>query len=397
MVSESSGTKEILWNFSRFKGERRLTLKNNPHFYERLSKSAENYEGQFQADPIETFFQQEKISVLTDNPRLTGRVFLETTEKKRAFGNVWVPKKAIIFKGKDHSGIPFLALPSDTLLDVNGKLEGESIVGEAIQNTHNLWCFEEPPLSNASCSSLSNRSTPSPTMSASPTVSPTGSLIYDWREPILRMLRSQDVNIRIRILPPTNASLSSSVLSSPIPSSVPSNSDDSLLSPNQLQRHTNIMAPLGSTGPPDVPTLLPPASPPASPPSLPTPAPLQNTVSLLPLLPTGPALDPTTTSPPSYTGAFPLGLRVITTSQLQQINTTEPPTTTNVAEVAGHVLGQFPGPTFAHEVATVVPSDPDSLPLNQARSYASAPHVLAPQTRTGKKNWFQKYIWDYKK
>ena len=63
---------------------------------------------------------------------------------------------------------------SDILLDVNGKLEGESIVGKAIQKTPNLWCFEEPPLSNASSSSLSNRSSPSPTMSESPTASPTG-------------------------------------------------------------------------------------------------------------------------------------------------------------------------------------------------------------------------------
>ena len=379
-----------------------MTLKDNPHFYERLPKSVEHYEGQFQADPIETF-QQEKISVLTDNPRLTGRVFLETIEKKRAFGNVWVPKKAIIFKGMYLSCIPFLALPSDTSLDVNGKLEGESIVGEAIQKTHNLWCFEEPPLSNASCSSLSSQSTPSPTMSASSTASPTGSLIDDWREPILRMLRSQDVNIRLRISakPPTNASLSYSHPSSSIPPSVPSNSDGGLLSPkvSQPQRHTNLMAPLGSTGPPDVPAPSPPASP-LTFPSRPTPASLQDAalpISLLPLLPTGPALAPLTACLPSNTGVPPLGLSVIITSPLQQISTTKPPTETNVAEVAGHVPGQFPDLTFAYEVATVVPSDVDSPPLNQEWSCASLAHVPAPQTRPGKKNWFQKYIWDYKK
>jgi hypothetical protein len=98
VLGEKSDTKEIMWNFSRFRDGRRLTLKDNPHFYEKLPTSAEKYEGRFRTDPVETF-QQEKISVLTDDPRLTGRVFLETAKAKRAFGNVWVPKEAIIFKG----------------------------------------------------------------------------------------------------------------------------------------------------------------------------------------------------------------------------------------------------------------------------------------------------------
>jgi hypothetical protein len=113
VLSQTSGTKEIMWNFSLFKDERRLTVKDNPHFYEKLPTSAEKYEGQFRTDPIETF-HHDKISVLTDNPRLTGRVFLETAEEKRAFGNVWVPKEAIIFKGSYRSCIPSLAFPPDT-------------------------------------------------------------------------------------------------------------------------------------------------------------------------------------------------------------------------------------------------------------------------------------------
>jgi hypothetical protein len=75
-----------------------LTLKQNPHFYEVLPSLPERYGGRFRTDPIESF-QFEKISVLTDNPGETGRVFLETAEETRAFGNVWVPKDAIIFKG----------------------------------------------------------------------------------------------------------------------------------------------------------------------------------------------------------------------------------------------------------------------------------------------------------
>ena len=89
--------KEIMWNFSRMKDESRLTLKDNPHFYESLPRSAKKYNGQFRTEPVETF-QREKISVLTDNPRRTGRLFLETAKKKRAFGNVWVVNETIIFK-----------------------------------------------------------------------------------------------------------------------------------------------------------------------------------------------------------------------------------------------------------------------------------------------------------
>ena len=105
-LGESSGLKEILWNFSRYKEEKRLTLKQNPHFYKVLPTLAEKYGGKFRTDPIETF-QHEKISVLTDNAGPTGRVFLETTKETRAFGNVWVPKDAIIFKG---SCLPFFPL-----------------------------------------------------------------------------------------------------------------------------------------------------------------------------------------------------------------------------------------------------------------------------------------------
>lgn len=108
VLSQLSDTKEILWNFSRLKGEKCLTLKDNPHFYEELPTSAEKYNGQFRTSPIDTFYH-DKIRVLTDNPHLTGRVFLETSKGKRAFGNVWVPKEAIIFKGSYHFAFPFHA------------------------------------------------------------------------------------------------------------------------------------------------------------------------------------------------------------------------------------------------------------------------------------------------
>jgi hypothetical protein len=101
VLSQSSHVKEILWNFSLFEGEARLTVKDNPHFYKKLPASAEKYGGLFLRDPIDPteIFHHDKISVLTDNPRRAGRVFLETAEKKRVFGNFWVQNEAIIFKG----------------------------------------------------------------------------------------------------------------------------------------------------------------------------------------------------------------------------------------------------------------------------------------------------------
>lgn len=101
VLGKTSDVKEVLWNFSHFKGEKRLTLKQNPHFYDVLPTSVENYGVDFEIYPIGDLKYEKpaKINVLTDKLGLTGRVFLETAKKTRAFGNVWVPKKAIIFKG----------------------------------------------------------------------------------------------------------------------------------------------------------------------------------------------------------------------------------------------------------------------------------------------------------
>lgn len=100
----------------------------------------------------------------------------------------------------------FLSLP-DTLLDVCGKLVGESIIGAAVRDTP-LWWFEEPPLSPAS---ESQPVAGLPNWNSSPTP-----LSGDWREPIRQMLQSQDVNIRITIKPPENS------VTSPSPSIVSS-------------------------------------------------------------------------------------------------------------------------------------------------------------------------------
>ena len=113
-LGESSDLNEILWNFGRFKDGRRLTLKDNPHFYKMLPTSAQIYKGNFRIDPIEDFHRDihrdvhhEIISVLTDSPRLTGRMILKIAEEARVFSNIWLPMQTIIFKGSYLSALPF--------------------------------------------------------------------------------------------------------------------------------------------------------------------------------------------------------------------------------------------------------------------------------------------------
>jgi hypothetical protein len=99
ILGPHSDLSEVLWIFSRLKNEnKRLALKQNPHFYKWLPTLPEVYGGEFRMDPIETF-RHERISVLIDNPKHAGRVFLETAGRMWTFGNVWVSNGRIIFKG----------------------------------------------------------------------------------------------------------------------------------------------------------------------------------------------------------------------------------------------------------------------------------------------------------
>jgi hypothetical protein len=92
----SATSQEVLWNFSRFKDNRRVSLKHNPHFYKDLPRSPEAYGTRFQADSIHDFEDVDKVYVLTDTTR---RVYLETPQKTRSFGNFWVLNGTILFKG----------------------------------------------------------------------------------------------------------------------------------------------------------------------------------------------------------------------------------------------------------------------------------------------------------
>lgn len=118
MLGRETKLEEILWNFSRLGRNKRITLKQNPCFYDGLPRTKREYSGDFENEPIDNFWDATEIWVLTDD---RSPVFLEADNKKRAFGNFWVPAEAIIFK------------------DISGKLEGESIVAKDICGTPNLW------------------------------------------------------------------------------------------------------------------------------------------------------------------------------------------------------------------------------------------------------------------
>ena len=342
VLCSRSDQNEILWNFSRIKDERRLTLKENPRFYEVLPTLPENYRNNFLLEPIEVAFlepiKRKSISVLVDKSgKEGGRVFLKIT-KARAFENAWDLKNAIVFKGSSFLFYPFS--PSDVFSDVFGKLEGEGIVDAAIQNTPNLWCFTEPPPSHSSRSS--NRSCPSPTTVATPTTSSTGLLLTDWREPIRQMLRSPDVNIRISTQPPIN-----SIPQSPGPFSPISRSGFSSSAGSRPPASAELSprSPARSEPPFKVPSRDQPKAEPALSAGNPfsTPAPPQ----------------PPSVVPPSGSSATPARI-------------TQPPDTQRAS---------IPPPQ-KHAPAAVK---------------AAVPIIQEPQTPKRKKNWFQKHIYDYGK
>ena len=162
-------------------------------------------------------------------------------------------------------------LYSDIHPDVCGKLEGESIVGEDIQDTLKLWYFEEPSSSPTSRSPLSPiLDSSSPTVTPTPTNSTPGTPVGDWREPIHQMLQLRDVNINIRITDkqPGNPSPSHSAPSSPFSPALLSSSDESI-SPMELPksppRPLTIQIPASSAGPPSPSTYYTPRSRPPSP------------------------------------------------------------------------------------------------------------------------------------
>ena len=108
MLSNGSKVEEVLWNFSR-QEQNRLSLTQNPHFYQNLPPSPYSYGEEFIADPIELVRDMLKVQVLTNGP---GRVFLTCDQNPQVFYNVWAPKKALIFKGLRLAFLFFLTFPT---------------------------------------------------------------------------------------------------------------------------------------------------------------------------------------------------------------------------------------------------------------------------------------------
>jgi hypothetical protein len=97
-LSNDSGTSvlpEILWNFSHFEGDKRLTLSQNSHFYIDLPPSPDAYGSTFRSQPTERY--EGRIYVLTND---SGRVFFEFGGSSRVFDIVWATNNAPIFKGR---------------------------------------------------------------------------------------------------------------------------------------------------------------------------------------------------------------------------------------------------------------------------------------------------------
>ena len=96
---------EILWNFSRYTDDRRIALRQNPHFYLDLPTSVDDYGAKFSKHPERDFSLEhnDTVYVLVDKPGLN-RVYLEADGQqriqRRIFGNVWMPRDVMILKGE---------------------------------------------------------------------------------------------------------------------------------------------------------------------------------------------------------------------------------------------------------------------------------------------------------
>ncbi|KAI0263584.1 hypothetical protein BC834DRAFT_886455 [Gloeopeniophorella convolvens] len=175
MLSSRPRPSEIIWNFARYTDHRRITLQQNPHFYLKLPTTPAGYGPGFSQYPLKDFVlaPEDTVYVLADKP---GRVFLEARGRNRAFGNVWRPYDALIFK------------------DICGMLEGEGYVERDMKGTATMWQRREAktvsvPLSTAYTGSSGPSSAPSP-----PWVRIEG---RDWRTLIQGTLDSKDVSVRI--------------------------------------------------------------------------------------------------------------------------------------------------------------------------------------------------------
>lgn len=160
ILSDTPNLQEILWNFSRFKDKKkRLTLKENSHFYAELPTSPEAYRDSLKIDPTEDFRHTDKFYVLTDTPE---PIHIMSDLVLHSFGNFWFPKDAIIFKGSDI--LFFLSLFLTSFQTSVGGSEGRASsthLSEAhtVESVNGFWYppFQEFPGIAVDCSQLSQR------------------------------------------------------------------------------------------------------------------------------------------------------------------------------------------------------------------------------------------------
>ncbi|KAI0247276.1 hypothetical protein BJV78DRAFT_1247170 [Lactifluus subvellereus] len=104
-IDDPTPVAQILWIFSHRKGEGRITLKENPHFYLEIPQEGSKSEFDslqdgkgFHRDPLTQIGpglgQNDTVYVLLDK---SCRLYLDVG-KPRVFGNLWHPQKRIILK-----------------------------------------------------------------------------------------------------------------------------------------------------------------------------------------------------------------------------------------------------------------------------------------------------------
>ncbi|KAI9439129.1 hypothetical protein H4582DRAFT_118549 [Lactarius indigo] len=432
MLGEETGVEEILWNFSRLKDDQRITLKQNPRFYRGLPDLAPAYSHDFTTDPLDNFRGETEIWVLTDKQ---SRVFLEAGEKKRVFGNFWVPHEAIIFK------------------DICGRLEGERIVAEDIQGTPNLWHRVDSIGIPSSHVRIPTTGPVNPTVLPPIITNPVGGRTFeDWKELVRDTLSSPNISICISTNGTPSESSDKWVLSSPInptpasparpfsttqagspvassgataphqlpplripePSPGPQTAQSyksarSTYSPVFRTPMTELPSPLPSTPSPRKPSAVAAPSPAKlTPISRDSPVAFLSSLSLTMTTLTSPQarpLPPRGPDPPpqkaASAGAALISSGVLTSSSRASSpeGITLSPSTNDLARPLGLQSGDSPAGNRI-SVTVSVPATPKAPATNlgqQQIKCAAAPAKGPAQAEGKKKNWFQKFIWDYDK
>jgi len=173
-----SGVPDILWYFSHYRDERRLTLAQSPEFYEGPPAFPTTFGPTSETRPAEDY--QGTIYVLTGNER---QVFfrLNSHEKNRIFVSVWrTDDNTLIFK------------------DVLGNIKGEDIVRKNIPDLPFGWSSQELPGSSHP-SGLSEDDIPTDIPSSCHKFLKGYEPTSDWRAPIHDLWNTPLTYVHMRI------------------------------------------------------------------------------------------------------------------------------------------------------------------------------------------------------